>query len=267
MCATILSTGARRGAMMGTLRSDIEEFITAKQDKTELRHFNISVLITDDFMAAVTRDEEWPLLFPSGEHTGPGETLMQNWPGFAEQLPCDVYKRVPARLLWTKIIRAAYEYAEPGVLFSDRINRLNNFYYRERINAINPCGEVPLPPYGAATLALSTLPASYWSPSRHKHGLIWRNIGRVAHIAVRFLDNVIDISRFPVPAQAAQASGSRRIGLGFPGLADALMMLNIRYGTEESLGMAQMAMQTICHTAYRTSIELAGGERDVSFFR
>ncbi len=269
MCATILSTGARRGAMMGTLRCDhpdIEEFISAKQDRTELRHFNISVLVTDEFMAAVTTAEEWPLLFPSGEHADRGETVMQNWPGFAEPVSCKVHKRVRARLLWEKIMRAAYDYAEPGVLFSDRINRLNNLYYREQISATNPCGEVPLPPYGACNLGSINLTRFVLEPFTVQARFDLGNIGKVARTAVRLLDNVIDTSRFPLPAQAEQARGSRRIGLGFAGLADALVMLNIRYGTEESFRMAQTTMQTICHAAYRTSIQLAREKGTFPFF-
>ena len=142
MCATILSTGARRGAMMGTLRCDhpdIEEFIAVKQDKTRLRHFNISVQVSDAFMKAVEQDEAWPLIFPAAGHSARGETVMSAWPGREGLVPCDVHRRVPARALWEKVMRATYEYAEPGVLFIDRINRLNNLRYRERISATNPC--------------------------------------------------------------------------------------------------------------------------------
>jgi ribonucleoside-diphosphate reductase alpha chain len=142
MCATILSTGARRGAMMGTLRCDhpdIEEFIAVKQDKTQLRHFNVSILVSDAFMAAVRDDRDWPLLFPADEHGAVAETAMSPWPGRSGAVACEVHRRVRARALWEKIMRATYDYAEPGVLFIDRINQLNNLYYRERISATNPC--------------------------------------------------------------------------------------------------------------------------------
>ena len=155
MCGAILSTGARRGAMMATLRCDhpdIEEFITAKQQPGRLRRFNLSVLVTDAFMAAVRADEDWPLLFPAAGLDAEGETIMREWSGAAAPVPCRVMRRVRARELWELILRSTYDYAEPGVLFIDRINQLNNLWYRERISATNPCGEIPLPPYGACDL-------------------------------------------------------------------------------------------------------------------
>ena len=155
MCDTILSTGARRGAMMATLRCDhpdIEEFIAAKQQAGQLRHFNLSVLVTDEFMAAVRADAEWPLLFPAAALEGDGPTILRQWSGTVEAVPCRVIRQISARDLWRRILAATYDYAEPGVLFIDRINQLNNLWYRERIDATNPCGEIPLPPYGACDL-------------------------------------------------------------------------------------------------------------------
>jgi len=259
MCATILSTGARRGAMMGTLRCDhpdIEEFISAKLDSNQLRHFNISVLVSDDFMTAVSNDADWPLLFPADVRGG-GELLLRSWPGHAVPVQCKIHKRVSARGLWEKIMRATYACAEPGVLFIDRINRLNNLYYCEQISATNPCAEVPLPPYGACNLGSINLTQFIREPFTGQAHLDLEAVGETARAAVRLLDNVIDVSLFPLPSQAAQAKGSRRIGLGFTGLADALLMLNSRYGSDESLQIARTVMQTICHAAYRASIELA----------
>jgi ribonucleoside-diphosphate reductase alpha chain len=269
MCATILSTGARRGAMMGTLRCDhpdIEEFIAAKQDKTQLRHFNISVLVSDAFMAAVRDDHEWPLLFPVDGHGAGGEVVMCQWPGHSGLVACEVYRRVRARALWEKIMRATYDYAEPGVLFIDRINQCNNLYYRENISATNPCGEVPLPPYGACNLGSVNLSQFVRKPFTGQAHLDLQGISEIARIAVRLLDNVIDASQFPLAAQAAQARGSRRIGLGFTGLADALMMLGIRYGSEESITLARTAMQALCHAAYRASIAIAEEKGPFPFF-
>ncbi|MDE2366044.1 MAG: adenosylcobalamin-dependent ribonucleoside-diphosphate reductase [Betaproteobacteria bacterium] len=269
MCATILSTGARRGAMMGTLRCDhpdIEEFIAVKQDRMQLRHFNISVLVSDSFMDAVRNDEDWPLLFPAGQDTTGGEVLTRHWPGYDEAVPCKVHKRVRAGMLWEKIMRATYEYAEPGVLFVDRINRLNNLHYCERINSTNPCAEIPLPPYGACNLGSINLTQFVREPFTGQSRLDLESIGEITSVAVRLLDNVIDISRFPLPAQAEQARGSRRIGLGFTGLADALMMLNIRYGGQESFQVAQNVMRTICHAAYRTSVNIAREKESFPFF-
>jgi ribonucleoside-diphosphate reductase alpha chain len=269
MCATILSTGARRGAMMGTLRCDhpdIEEFIAVKKDKTQLRHFNISVLVSDAFMKAVAEDADWPLLFPSEEHAVSGEMLMCSWPGYAGAVPCEVHRRVRARELWDKIMRATYNYAEPGVLFIDRINQLNNLYYRERISATNPCGEIPLPPYGACNLGSINLTQFVQEPFTQKARLDLNGIGETTAVAVRLLDNVIDASHFPLPSQARQARGTRRIGLGFTGLADALMMLGIRYGSDASLKVSQETMQIICHSAYRASIEVAREKGPFPFF-
>lgn len=269
MCATILSTGARRGAMMATLRCDhpdIEEFITAKQDKTQLRHFNVSVLVSDAFMSAVRDGRDWPLLFPVDEHGTSGETIMCQWPGYSKKVACEVHRRVSARELWEKIMRATYEYAEPGVLFIDRINQLNNLYYREKISATNPCGEVPLPPYGACNLGSINLTQYVRDPFSERANLDVEEIGETTQLAVRFLDNVIDASQFPLSAQAEQARGSRRIGLGFTGLADALMMLNIRYGSKESMELVRTAMQTLCYSAYRASIAIAAEKEAFPFF-
>lgn len=260
MCATILSTGARRGAMMGTLRCDhpdIEEFIAAKQDRSQLRHFNISVLVSDAFMAAVSRDEDWPLVFPASESGTGGELLMRIWPGYDDAVPCKVYKRIRARTLWQKIMQANYDYAEPGVLFIDRINRLNNLYYCETIQATNPCGEVPLPPYGACNLGSINLTQFVRDPFTAQARLDLEGIGATATTAVRLLDNVIDVSHFPLTRQAEQAHRSRRIGLGLTGLADALIMLQIRYSSSEAVQIAQQVMRCICHAAYQASIELA----------
>lgn len=264
MCSTLLSTGARRGAMMATLRCDhpdIEGFIEAKQAKQELRHFNLSVLASDGFMEAVRQDREWPLIFPllktDGSEFKDVETIDSAWPGETGQVTCRVYRRLRARELWNKIMRATYDYAEPGVLFIDRINRLNNLWYRENISSTNPCGEIPLPPYGACNLGSINLTRFVVEPFSDRARLDMEGIQDVAHVAVRMLDNVIDLSQFPLPAQARQARNSRRIGLGITGLADTLIMLGIVYGSEESYRLAASVMEAICHTAYRESIALS----------
>lgn len=260
MCATILSTGARRGAMMGTLRCDhpdIEEFIAAKQDRSQLRHFNVSVLVSDALMTAVSHDEDWPLVFPANKSETGSELLMRAWAGCDDPVPCKVYKRIRARTLWQKIMQANYDYAEPGVLFIDRINRLNNLYYCETIQATNPCGEVPLPPFGACNLGSINLTQFVCDPFTPQARLDLDAIGATAAIAVRLLDNVIDASHFPLDSQAGQAQRSRRIGLGLTGLADALIMLQIHYGSSEAEKIAQQVMQHICHAAYQASIDLA----------
>ncbi len=270
MCATLLSTGARRGAMMATLRCDhpdIEAFIDAKHDSRVLRHFNLSVLVTDVFMDAVRRDDDWALVFPAEDGAAAGvETVMRSWSGQSAPLRCRVYRRVRARALWDRLMRATYEYAEPGVLFIDRINEFHNLWYREQISATNPCGELPLPPYGACDLGSINLTAFVHDPFSDKTRLDLDGIRNTAAVATRMMDNVIDASQFPLEKQAAQARGTRRIGLGFTGLADTLIMLGLRYDEEPARKLAANIMQAICHTAYRTSIALAKEKGAFPFF-
>jgi ribonucleoside-diphosphate reductase alpha chain len=270
MCATLLSTGARRGAMMATLRCDhpdIEDFIDAKRDGRALRRFNLSVLVTDAFMDAVRRDDEWALVFPVEDGAPAGfEIVKRQWSGRSEPVRCRVYRRVRARALWDRLMRATYEYAEPGVLFIDRINQLNNLWYREQISATNPCGEIPLPPYGACDLGSINLTAFVQDPFGPNARLDLDGVQRTAAIATRMMDNVIDASQFPLERQARQARGSRRVGLGLTGLADTLIMLGLHYAGEPARELAARIMQTICHAAYRTSIALAREKGPFPFF-
>ena len=269
MCGTILSTGARRGAMMATLRCDhpdIEEFITAKQQPGRLRRFNLSVLVTDAFITAVRSDAEWPLVFPAAAFEESDETVSLEWSGAKEAVPCRVMRRVSARQLWDMILRATYDYAEPGVLFIDRINQRNNLRYRERISATNPCGEIPLPPYGACDLGSLNLARFVGSPFTRDARIDAERLAETTRVAVRFLDDVIDASLFPLPQQADNARGSRRIGLGITGLADALVMLGLRYGSDRSLAVASDVLRLICHTAYRASIDLAKEKGSFPYF-
>ncbi len=239
LCETLLATSTRRGAMMGTLRCDhpdIEAFVAAKQEKDALSNFNLSVLLIDDFMQAVADDTEWPLVYPAG-----GE----------------VYRTLPARGLWQRIVCSAHDSAEPGVLFVDRINRDNNLWYCETISATNPCGEIPLPPYGACDLGSINLTALVRDPFTADARLDWRRLHDTAGIAVRFLDDVIDISRFPLEEQAELARNTRRIGLGITGLADALAMLRLQYDSDDGRAFATKVMASIRDTAYETTVELA----------
>jgi ribonucleoside-diphosphate reductase alpha chain len=257
-CATLLSTGARRGAMMATLRCDhpdIAEFVDAKRDARALRHFNLAVLVSDEFMQAVRSDGEWALVFPD-DHGDTGEHVVRDWTG-REPGPCRVYRRVRARELWERIVRASYDCAEPGVLFIDRINRGNNLWYRERISATNPCGELPLPPYGACDLGSLNLTAFVREPYTPGARLDWDALSGVTAVAVRMLDNVTDISAFPLPRQAEQARASRRIGLGITGLADALILLGLHYGDQAGRDAAAAIMRAVRDNAYRASIALA----------
>jgi ribonucleoside-diphosphate reductase alpha chain len=261
MCATLLSTGARRGAMMATLRCDhpdIEAFVEAKAKPGELPSFNLSVQVTNAFLDAVRRDAEWPLVFPApaaGE--GAAGEVFRDWPGHAAPVPCRVLGAVPARELWERIVRSAYESGEPGVLFVDRINRLNNLWYRERISATNPCGELPLPPYGACNLASLNLPRFVEEPFTPDARFALARLAGVTSLAVRFLDDVTEVSRFPLERQAAEARTTRRIGLGVTGLADALILLGLTYDSAAGRTAAAEVMRTIRDSAYRTSVSLA----------
>lgn len=259
MCAVLLSTGTRRGAMMGVLRCDhpdIEKFISAKADPHELRHFNVSVMVSDAFIEAVKQNADWPLIFPTDQPTG-NDVIYHQWGNTRDLIPCRVYRRIKARDLWEQITKAAYHYAEPGVLFSDTINRTNNLWYGEYISATNPCAEIPLPPYGACDLGAINLTQFINYPFTDRAQINWQALEETTSIATRFLDNVIDVSRYPLNAQRQQAFNTRRIGLGLTGLADALVMLGMRYGSPESITFASKLMQRISTVTWQTSIELA----------
>ena len=237
MCRTIMSAGSRRGAMMATMRCDhpdIEDFITAKSDPTRLRNFNVSVLITDAFMAAVKADASWDLSFEG-----------------------TVCKTVDARELWNRIMRSTYDYAEPGVIFIDRINAMNNLAYCETISATNPCGEQPLPPYGACLLGSVNLARLVNEPFSETAHLDEKALDHLVAIAVRMMDNVVDTSRFPLEAQRQEALSKRRIGLGVTGLADALLMVGQRYGSDEAARLTGQWLKQIARAAYLASAQLA----------
>ena len=237
MCRTIMSAGSRRGAMMATMRCDhpdIEAFIAAKKDPARLRMFNLSVLITDPFMAAVKADGAWNLVFDGR-----------------------IYRTVQARDLWNTIMRNTYDFAEPGVIFIDRINAANNLNYCETIAATNPCGEQPLPPYGACLLGSINMPTLITGAFTRDAKLDLNALDDLVRTAVRMMDNVVDASRFPLPQQAAEAQAKRRIGLGVTGLADALLMLGQRYGTVDAARQAEDWMHAIARAAYLASVDLA----------
>ena len=237
MCRTIMSAGSRRGAMMATLRCDhpdIEDFIAAKSDPARLRMFNVSVLVTDPFMAAVKADGNWDLVFEG-----------------------QIYKTLSARKLWDQIMQSTYEFAEPGVIFIDRINQANNLSYCETIAATNPCGEQPLPPYGACLLGSINLARLVEAPFERGAQLSAAALQDLVATAVRMMDNVVDASNFPLEAQALEARNKRRIGLGVTGLADALLMLGLRYGSEAAARQTEDWLHAIARAAYLASVQLA----------
>lgn len=260
MCTTMLSTGSRRGAMMGVLRCDhpdVPVFVEAKRAAGELTNFNLSVLVSDAFLAAVDAGDEWPLVFPVIKPGAGVETLERRWPGFDAPVDCEVHGRIGADSLWQQIVHAAYETAEPGVLFIDRINARNNLYYREQITATNPCGEIPLPPFGACDLGSINLAVCVDAPFTKRASLDLERVAGLARDATRFLDNVIDLSAFPLEAQREEARATRRIGLGITGLADALIMLGCRYDSDEGRSAAVETMRVIRDAAYASSVRIA----------
>ena len=237
MCQTIMSAGSRRGAMMATMRCDhpdILSFVDAKSDSQKLRMFNLSVLVTDKFMDAVKNKKDWSLIFDK-----------------------KIYKTVSAKYLWDKIMQSTYDFAEPGVIFIDRINAMNNLNYCETISATNPCGEQPLPPYGACLLGSINLSKMIDAPFSESSKLDATLLKETVSVAVRMMDNVIDVSKFPLASQEKEAHAKRRIGLGVTGLADALLMTGVRYGSDEAVAKTDEWLHLISREAYLASTELA----------
>ena len=237
MCRTIMSAGSRRGAMMAVLKCDhpdVLDFIQAKREPGRLRMFNLSVLVSDAFMLAVKEDAAWELQFDGV-----------------------VYKSLPAREIWNGVMQATYAYAEPGVIFVDRINKKNNLNYCETIQATNPCGEQPLPPYGACLLGSINFSRIINDPFTDDASMDMDELSVLVTTAVRMMDNVIDVSNFPLEEQRHEAISKRRIGLGVTGLADALIMCGARYGGAKAVQLTEMWMRALSRTAYLASVDLA----------
>ncbi len=246
MCRTIMSAGSRRGAMMGVMRDhhpDILSFIEAKRDRDRLRMFNLSVLVSDALIEAVDRDADWPLHFDGAVHN-----------------------TIRARDLWDAIMRSTYDFAEPGVIFIDRINSANNLAWLEDIAATNPCGEQPLPPYGACLLGSVNLSRFVSEPFSESAHLDLDAVKTCVATAVRMMDNVIDVSNFPLHRQKEEAVNKRRLGLGITGLGDALIMCGIRYGSSAAIDAVDNWLGTITNEAYRTSALLASEKGSFPLF-
>lgn len=276
MCFTISSAGGRRGAQMATFdvgHPDVFDFIRAKREAGCLRQFNLSLLITEEYMRAVDADADWPLSFPltpleagaAGlDLNDPAQVIWRDWPvhdGYvvndAGKVACRIYRRVKARELWDAIMRSTYDYAEPGFILIDRYNEMNNNWFCENIRATNPCGEQGLPPYGACLLGSVNLVRFVKRPFTGKAEFDWPLFREVVSVFTRMLDNVVELHGLPLPQQQREILRKRRHGMGFLGLGSALAMLGIAYGSERSLEFTEQVSRELAVTGWREALALA----------
>lgn len=271
MCFTVSSAGGRRGAQMGTFdisHPDIIEFILAKREDGRLRQFNLSCLITRDFMEAVKQDSDWDLVFPASQIEIDDANTCIVFKGVANppkgsvrddrgHVACKVYKSMKARRLWDVIMASTYDYAEPGFILIDEVNEMNNNWFCEDVRATNPCGEQPLPPYGACLLGSINLTRFVRDPFTDKARFDWETYREVVAVFTRMLDNVVEINGLPLPQQRAEIMRKRRHGMGFLGLGSALTMLRTPYGSAESLEFTEQIAYEMAKTGFRTGLELA----------
>jgi len=274
MCFTVSSAGGRRGAQMATFdigHPDAMEFIRAKRENGRLRQFNCSLLITDEFMEAVKSNSNWPLAFPIAEHeaddldfSDPDQVVWREWPqtnGYIVRddglVACRVYKTVPAKRMWDMIMSSTYDFAEPGFIMVDRINEMNNNWFCENIRATNPCGEQPLPPYGACLLGSVNLTRFVDQPFGEQAEFNWEEYKKVVRIFTRMLDNVVEINGLPLEKQRDEIQRKRRHGMGFLGLGSTLTMLGMKYGQADSVDFTERVAREMALAGWEESLELA----------
>ena len=276
MCFTVSSAGGRRGAQMATFdvgHPDVMDFIRAKREDGRLRQFNLSLLITDDFMQAVQADGDWPLGFPisdkeAGEDNldldNTDEVIWRDWPhseGYVRNkdglVACRIYKTIRARRLWDLIMSSTYDFAEPGFILIDKVNEMNNNWFCETIRATNPCGEQPLPPYGSCLLGSVNLTKFVKNPFTPKAEFDWEEYTKVVGTFTRMLDNVVEINGLPLEGQRDEILSKRRHGMGFLGLGSTLTMLRKKYGSAEAVEFTEKVSKELALTGWRTALELA----------
>ncbi len=274
MCFTVSSAGGRRGAQMATFdiaHPDVRAFIAAKREDGRLRQFNLSLLVGDDFMQAVEQDGDWPLLFPLQARererfdlNDPSQVIWRDWPlhdhycvDAQGRVACQVHGRVRARELWEALMLATYEYAEPGFILIDRVNQWNNNWWCEQIRATNPCGEQPLPPYGACLLGSINLTGLVRQPFSAKAHFDWDGFRQLVRVFTRLLDNVVELNNLPLPAQRAEILRKRRHGMGFLGLGSALCLLGLRYGSPQACAFTERVAREMAISGWQTGLELA----------
>ena len=265
MCFTVSSAGGRRGAQMGTFdigHPDVLEFIRAKRENGRLRQFNLSLLITDEFMKAVKSDGDWKLAFPLGVKEFEAERPdLQDADGYVANedglVACKVYKTLPARRVWDVIMSSTYDFAEPGFILIDRVNEMNNNWWTEDIRATNPCGEQPLPPYGSCLLGSVNLTKFIVDPFTEDARFDWETYRKVVKIFTRMLDNVVEINGLPLAPQRDEILRKRRHGMGFLGLGSTITMLCMKYGSKKSVAFSQNVSREMAIAGWEAGLELA----------
>ena len=274
MCFTVSSAGGRRGAQMATFdigHPDVVEFIRAKREDGRLRQFNLSLLITDEFMAAVKNDGDWILAFPVNERESkaldlndPEQTIWREWPSHKDYIvndeglvACKIYKTIRAQRLWDIIMASTYDYAEPGFILIDKVNEMNNNWFCEDIRATNPCGEQPLPPYGSCLLGSVNLTRFVIEPFTERARFDWDDFRKAVKIFARMLDNVVEINGLPLDRQRDEIVRKRRHGMGFLGLGSTMTMLKMKYGSEKSVSFAEKVSRELAIAGWEEALELA----------